>query len=92
MPDETTPAVTSDADAPGPLGSCLICGHMRALVVWQDATNVGACGNCRDAAVGWDALEEENEKLRGQITRLVERVNRQARRIERAYAALDEEG
>ena len=92
MPDATNPTVKSDADAIGPLGSCLICGHMRTLVVWQDNMNIGACGACRDAAVGWDALEAENDKLRKHIASLIKRVNRQMERINRAYAALDGEG
>ena len=96
MPDETIPAVTSDADAPGPMGSCLICGHMRTLVVWREDTVIGAspagaCAECRDRVAGWDALEDENDKLRRRIAGLVERVNRQRDRINRAHAALDGE-
>ena len=82
----------SAAEATGPLGSCIVCGHMGPLVVWWDGTTDGACGECRDRVAGWDALEAENDKLRKHIATLVERVNRQRDRINRVYAALDKEG
>ena len=91
MSEKIVPTIMADADGPGPVGSCLICGHARTLVVWHTGTAIGACAECRNRVSEWDALEAENDGLRRQVAGLVERVNRQTTRINRAHAALDGE-
>lgn len=49
-PEPDTGVTAGDPNASVPSGSCLICGHDRALAIWHNPSGAGVCELCRDAA------------------------------------------